>query len=78
MFQEIRCPSCNKFICEAVGEVRRECERCKQPVHALVSHTFGVVYFDGTLPPNELQFKVDGKMVGKIVGIIKKESIGNG
>ena len=74
MFQEVRCPYCNKFICESAGEVKRECERCKQPVHALVSQTFGVVYFDGNLPPNELHFKVDGKTVGKMVGIKQEDT----
>jgi phage FluMu protein Com len=69
MLYEIRCPNCNKFICEGFGEIRRECERCKKHVHALTSQTFGVVYFDGTLPPKELHFKIDGKTVGRMVNV---------
>ena len=65
------------FICESSGgEIKRECERCKNPVHALVSQTFGVVYFDGTLPPKELHFRIDGKMVGKMVVDLSKKNKG--
>lgn len=35
--QEVRCPYCNKFICESSGEVKRECERCKKQVHVVVT-----------------------------------------
>lgn len=34
---QVRCPKCNKFICNAVGEVERDCERCKEIVHVVVT-----------------------------------------
>ena len=41
--QEVRCPNCNKFICESFGEVKRdECPRCKKPIHVVVT-TKGII-----------------------------------
>jgi hypothetical protein len=61
MLQEIRCPSCNKFVCEAVGEVTRECKRCKKQVHAVTS-AFGVIYFGEAIPPNGFHIVSEGKV----------------
>ena len=53
MLQEIRCPHCNEFICEASGEVKRnECNRCKKPIHVVSTNqgVFGMSEILALLP----------------------------
>jgi len=40
--QEIRCLNCGKVLCEAAGEVRKICPRCKEVTHVVVTST-GVI-----------------------------------
>ena len=52
VLREVRCPHCNKFVCESSGGVvKRECERCKKDIHAQVT-PLGVIYFDKDMPPD--------------------------
>jgi phage FluMu protein Com len=40
--QKIHCPKCNKLLCEANGEVKKICPRCKTVAH-VVTTSKGVV-----------------------------------
>jgi phage FluMu protein Com len=64
--QEIRCPHCNKFVCESSGEVKRKCERCKKDIHAQVT-PIGVIYIGKDMPPNEIAFVNAGKVTKFVI-----------
>jgi phage FluMu protein Com len=40
--QKINCPSCKKLLCEANGEIKKVCPRCKTVVH-VVTTSKGVI-----------------------------------
>jgi phage FluMu protein Com len=41
--KEVRCPHCNRFVCESSGEVKRDmCEKCGKPIHVVVT-TKGII-----------------------------------
>lgn len=45
--EEIKCTKCGKLLCEANGEVRKICPRCKEVVHVVVTNK-GIINLNTT------------------------------
>jgi len=37
IMQKVKCTTCGKLLCEAMGEVKKICPRCKNVTHVVVT-----------------------------------------
>jgi phage FluMu protein Com len=49
MMQEVRCVKCGKLLCEATGEVKKICPKCKETTHIVVTSQ-GVINLNKSTP----------------------------
>lgn len=58
--QVVRCTNCGKVLCEANGEVKKICPKCKTVIHCITT-PYGVVVRDENMPKDQIKIVSAGK-----------------